>query len=286
MASSRPGRRGTSSGRRRSARSRPGPRRTPPEPTLRMRTTGCRRQAARREGGDGGRTEPPAGTILTVSPTRPSPGTNDLRVGPRIPGARSPPRTGVGAGVTRRVETTDRWSDGQGSTAMSVPSYAASPTTALASALIGPGVQDPVDAVVDLHAFALARVARRPGEARVGHGVGWTSRYESTEPALARERATGQTIGYGTSTGRAAETAAVQSRCDGELKSPVRTTGIPTRRAAADRRWGWMAGIRSSCSRARTSSSVQPSRGKYGPYGSDGRWTLARAITRPGAISA
>jgi hypothetical protein len=47
-------------------------------------------------------------------------------------------RSGIGAGVTSKVETTPRWSDGQGSTAMSVFGLPPSPTTLLAVAVAGP----------------------------------------------------------------------------------------------------------------------------------------------------
>ena len=74
-----------------------------------------------------------------------------------------------------------------------------------------------------------------PGRAT---GSGKISRYESLKPARSSAADTGQRSGYFTC-GRAAAAAGVQSRCEGELKSPVRNVGTP--RAAcreSDPRYG------------------------------------------------
>lgn len=47
-----------------------------------------------------------------------------------------------------------------------------------------------------------------------------------------------------------------------------------------------MAGSRVERSRSSTVARDSPSRTQYGPYGSDGRWTLEIATKRPGATSA
>ena len=118
-----------------------------------------------------------------------------------------------------------------------------------------------------------------PGRAT---GSGKISRYESLKPARSSAADTGQRSGYFTC-GRAAAAAGVQSRCEGELKSPVRNVGTP--RAAcreSDPRYGRISPSRVARSFVSTSACVLPSRTSSGPYGLDGRCTLPIATTRPG----
>ena len=121
----------------------------------------------------------------------------------------------------------------------------------------------------------------RPGSTT---GSGWAARNVSTIPMPSTASPAGQATGYFIC-GSAPTVAGVQSRCDGLLKSPVTNSGIPlsmTFFQTGSR--GSSADTRVSCSLARTSASVDPSRTSSGPYGSDGRWTLAIATTCPGAI--
>ena len=78
----------------------------------------------------------------------------------------------------------------------------------------------------------------------------------------------------------------VQSRNEGELKSPVRKTGMPCAcsvRAAA--RSGSIAGRRTRFSIAITCAAVLPCFTHTGPYGAEGRCTFSIATTRPGEAS-
>lgn len=113
-------------------------------------------------------------------------------------------------------------------------------------------------------------------------GFGWTARNESVNPVASTAADTGQRSGY-----RWVPTVAfVQSRNDGELKSPVRNTGMPRAcsvRAAA--RSAWIAGSRTRLSIAITCAAVFPCFTHTGPYGADGRCTFSIAATRPGATS-
>ena len=86
---------------------------------------------------------------------------------------------------------------------------------------------------------------------------------------------------------RTASAAAVQSRCEGVLKSPVMNVGIPRRSAGRNARSVWrISGSRVARSFAITRARERPSRTRYGPYGSEVRCTLASANTRPGETCA
>ena len=67
------------------------------------------------------------------------------------------------------------------------------------------------------------------------------------------------------------------------MKSPVRNTGILPARSGSTRRTGRRARRRRVRSRCSTCWRDQPLRTWYGPYGVDGRCTLATATTCPGA---
>ena len=189
---------------------------------------------------------------------------------------------GAGAAVTSKLDATARWSEPQG-TPTSTSGPPGSPTSRLASVVAGPvTVTQSIRSSVSrrrMRGGGVPAVHVSPGRST---GSGCASRYESRSPAPARAADTGQRSGYFTC-GLTAATAGVQSRCDGELKSPVRNVGTP-RAPCRDsgRRYGRISPSRVSRSFFSTSAGLLPSRTSSGPYGLDGRCTLATATTRPG----
>ena len=172
-------------------------------------------------------------------------------------------RSGTGAGTTSNEATTARWSDGHGSTPMATSGRPASPTiTAVRRHRRARGVdagrcgrsasRDP--------ARTRRSAAGRPttsGRARRPGPGGSRATCRGTRPPRSA-RLTGQSTAARTCE-RRPTVSAVQSRCDGALKSPSRKTGIPA--AASPGRTGdgpSSLGSRIRRSRSTISASVPP----------------------------
>ena len=85
-------------------------------------------------------------------------------------------------------------------------------------------------------------------------------------PKRASALETGQAKGNFTRAGKAAAVAPVQSRCEGELKSPTRKVGVPARPSrASGRSQGRISGSRTERSSASTFLGPCPSRAASGP---------------------
>ena len=138
---------------------------------------------------------------------------------------------------------------------MSTFSFPASPTTLLTVAVAGPveRTQSIRSCTSCLALSGPPGVHVKPGRAT---GSGFAARYESLKPASASALETGHSTGYGMSS-REASASSVQSRYEGELKSPVRKTGMPIAASCGSSlTCSSMAGIRRRFSRSRTWSSV------------------------------
>ena len=150
---------------------------------------------------------------------------------PTRPGARPPRRTGRGR---RRPRGT--WRPRRGGQVDTGPARCPRRASGLADQPRG----DRLGRTLDEHPVSPAVTSSGtdsnvPGSVQVNPGAaresGCISRYESRKPASARAAETGQETRYRTSS-RTASTAGVQSRWYGELKSPVRNTGMPSSASA------------------------------------------------------